>query len=116
MNELQQNRVFVFAEPVRMNLGFDSLAELVENTVGDLLRLGNCFIFFNNKKTSVKVLFCEEDGLVIYYKRLSKGTFTYENLINQNISKEQLFKELRSSFTQKTQNKSKDLFLSYRNE
>jgi transposase len=37
---------------------------------------GAYYVFINRARTHVKVLFWDGDGLVIYYKRLEKGSFS----------------------------------------
>jgi hypothetical protein len=40
--------------------------------------MGNdVFIFFNKRKTHIKLLAFEGDGFAIYYKRLEKGTYEF---------------------------------------
>jgi transposase len=63
-----------------MRKGFDGLSGLVRN---DLLRSplsGEVFIFFNKRRTLVKLLVWDSTGYVIYYKRLEQGTFELPRL------------------------------------
>jgi len=56
---------------------FDSLAELVRQQLrGDPLS-GQLFIFRNKRADRVKLLYWDEDGFVIVYKRLEAGTFRF---------------------------------------
>jgi transposase len=36
---------------------------------------GAMFVFFNTRRTLIKLLICDTAGFAIYYKRLSRGTF-----------------------------------------
>lgn len=58
-----------------MRKGFDGLSGLVrEGLLQDPLG-GDVFIFFNKRRTQVKLLLWERDGFSIYYKRLERGTY-----------------------------------------
>lgn len=69
-----------------MRKGFDGLSGLVRE--GDPLS-GDVFIFFNRRRTQVKLLLWERDGFSIYHKRLERGT--YELPVNASV-------ELRNEF------------------
>jgi len=59
-----------------MRMGFDGLSGLVRNNMGqDPTSRGIIFIFFNGRRTQVKLLVFEGDGHALYHKRLSRGTF-----------------------------------------
>lgn len=36
---------------------------------------GGLYVFFNNRRDRLKLLWWDEDGLAIFYKRLERGTF-----------------------------------------
>ena len=58
-----------------MRKGFDGLSGLVrEGLLKDPLS-GDVFIFFNRRRSQVKLLVWEGDGFSIYHKRLEKGTY-----------------------------------------
>lgn len=58
-----------------MRKGFDGLSGLVrEGLMKDPLS-GDVFIFFNRRRTHVKLLIWEYDGFSIYHKRLEGGTY-----------------------------------------
>ena len=55
--------------------GFDSLSGLVHTELDKNPTLGDVFIFFNRKRTQVKLLHFEGDGFALYHKRLESGTY-----------------------------------------
>lgn len=70
------HRFEFYNKPCDMRKGFDSLCGLVRNELlGDPIN-GDVFVFINKSRNMIKLLHWERDGLVIYHKRLEKGTFT----------------------------------------
>lgn len=66
--------VYFDTEPVDMRGGFDRLAGRV-NQAGLDLYAGHLFVFLSKRRAHLKVLTWDGSGLVVLYKRLSKGTF-----------------------------------------
>jgi transposase len=58
-----------------MRKSWNTLSGLVINQMGKQLQLGDCFIFINRKRDTCKILTAEDGGLVMYMKKLSRGTF-----------------------------------------
>jgi transposase len=58
-----------------MRKGFDSLSGLVREGLQQDPLSGDMFIFFNKRRTQVKLLVWERDGFSIYHKRLEQGTY-----------------------------------------
>jgi transposase len=69
------NRFEYYAKPCDMRKGFDTLCGLVANEFGRKATCGDVFVFINKHRNTIKLLHWEVDGLVIYHKRLEKGTF-----------------------------------------
>ena len=67
--------IYVALEPVDMRLSFDRLSGLAKERVGYDARSGALFIFFGRRRDALKVLFFDGSGMVIFYKRLDRGTF-----------------------------------------
>jgi transposase len=70
-------QVWVAAAPVDMRKSFDGLAEHVRAFLGHDPLSGQMFVFRNRSGERLKVLWWDRNGLVLYYKRLEKGTFRF---------------------------------------
>ena len=68
-------RVFAYTRPTDMRKSFDGLCGLVEQELNQQVESGHLFLFFNRRHNRVKVLYFVGDGLVIFYRRLERGTF-----------------------------------------
>lgn len=68
-------RYFLFDGAVDMRKGFDGLSGLVRDAMGRDPLSGQVYVFLNRPRTLIKLLHWEAGGLVVYYKRLEKGTF-----------------------------------------
>lgn len=58
-----------------MRKGFDGLSGLVREGLSKNPLSGDVFIFFNRRRTHVKLLLWERDGFSLYHKRLERGTY-----------------------------------------
>ena len=58
-----------------MRKGFDGLSGLVRDGLMKDPLSGDVFIFFNKRRSQVKLLVWEWDGFSIYHKRLEGGTY-----------------------------------------
>src|ERR1700691_6285087 len=73
-------QIWVAAAPVDMRKSFDGLAEHVRAFLGHDPLCGHMFVFRNRTGERLKILWWDRNGLVLYYKRLEKGTFRYPSL------------------------------------
>jgi transposase len=71
-------RLFLCQHPVNMRKSFEGLGLIVEQLFPGELLTGAFFIFLNRRKDHMKVIFWDQDGLVIWFKRLEKGTFAWK--------------------------------------
>lgn len=69
------NRYFLYRHQADMRKGFDGLSGLVREGLSKDPLSGDVFIFFNKRRTHVKLLFWEGDGFSLYHKRLERGTY-----------------------------------------
>ena len=70
-------RIFLCSEPTDMRKGFDSLAHLVEASLTLDPLSGHLFVFRSRRGDRLKLLYWDDDGLAIWYKRLEEGTFAF---------------------------------------
>jgi transposase len=70
-------RIWLATRATDLRKSFDTLAELVRQQLqGDPLS-GQLFVFRNKRADRIKLLYWDEDGFVIVYKRLEAGTFRF---------------------------------------
>jgi len=79
--------IYYSAGPVKMNRSFDGLCGIV----AECLKLnpataGAIFVFFNRRRTMVKVLCWEGDGFSIWCKRLEQGQFNVPSSADGRVS------------------------------
>lgn len=67
--------IYLCAAAVDLRKSFDGLSGLVESVFGRRLLDGHLFLFVNQRRDRLKALWWDRDGLVIWYKRLERGTF-----------------------------------------
>jgi transposase len=73
-------RVFVSTKPADMRRSFDGLALLVEQHLGQDPLSGDLFVFRSKRGDKLKMLYWQDDGYSLWYKRLEEGTFRFPAL------------------------------------
>lgn len=74
-------RIWLGCQAVDLRKSFDSLAEQVrQHLQGDPLS-GHVFVFRNKRGDRLKLLYWDEDGFVLLYKRLEQGTFPWPRIV-----------------------------------
>jgi transposase len=68
-------RVFLCTLPTDMRKSFDTLAALVQSHLGQDALSGDLFVFRSRRGDRIKLLWWDEDGYAIWYKRLEEGSF-----------------------------------------
>src|SRR5215831_2776320 len=68
-------RVFVCTLPTDMRKSFDSLAVLVQTHLDQDALSGDLFVFRSRRGDRIKLLWWDEDGYGLFYKRLEVGSF-----------------------------------------
>jgi transposase len=77
-----QLRIFLCTEPADMRKNFRGLSGLVRRSMMLDPLSGFLFVFRNKRGDRLKVLYCDGDGLAIWYKQLQRGTFRFPDLSN----------------------------------
>jgi transposase len=70
-----RTNVYLCVRPVDLRKSFDGLSAMVEVVFQRNVLDGHLFLFINKRRDRVKALWWEEDGLIIWYKRLERGGF-----------------------------------------
>jgi transposase len=70
-------RIWLATKPTDLRKSFDGLAELVRLQIQVDPYSGHLFVFRNKRADRVKLLYWDDDGYAIWYKRLEVGTFRF---------------------------------------
>jgi len=68
-------RVFLCTLPTDMRKSFDTLAYLVQQHLDQNPLSGDLFVFRSRRGDRLKLLYWDEDGYALWYKRLEAGSF-----------------------------------------
>lgn len=67
--------IFVGLEPIDLRWGIDRLAGVVRQRIGRDARGGALFVFFGRRRDRLKIVFCDDTGMCLFYKRLDERRF-----------------------------------------
>ena len=79
-------RIFVATKTVDFRGSFDRLGGIVRERLNDDPRSGAFFVFFNRAANRIKILFADQTGDCLFYKRLD--LCTYRGIIDLNPEQE----------------------------
>jgi len=67
--------IYIAVEPVDMRKSFDGLSAIVKNHFHRDPLTGHLFVFINRNADRIKMLYWDDDGYALWYKRLEAGRF-----------------------------------------
>lgn len=77
-------RIFLCTEPTDMRRGFDRLAEMVRQVIGQNPLSGHLFVFRSRRGDRLKLLYWDTGGFALWYKRLEKGRFPAPSRVGED--------------------------------
>ena len=75
LDSRQGTRIWLAVEATDMRCGFDRLAERVRAVMGQDPLGDSLFIFRSRRGDRLKIMTWDQDGFVLWYKRLEAGVF-----------------------------------------
>lgn len=96
-------RIFFFQQPIDMRKGIEGLSVLIEKSCIGELTSGAYFVFINRVRDRMKVLYWDNDGFAIWWKRLEKGSFCLLGIDKALIDRREFFMLLEGITPKKVQ-------------
>jgi transposase len=72
-----QSQIYVYMESIDMRKATNGLITLLVDVFCQNPQTGDLFLFTNKQRNKLKALYWDNNGFVLYYKRLEKGQFKY---------------------------------------
>lgn len=69
-------RIYLYRAACDMRKSFDGLCGIIRSELSQDPLSGSLFVFCNRRRTMVKLLYWDSDGLAIWFKRLERGSFS----------------------------------------
>ena len=79
-------RILICTKYADMRRSFDGLAALVREHLGADPLSGHLFVFRNKRGDRAKLLYWDEDGYAIWYKRLEEGVFAFPDAAQRGVA------------------------------
>lgn len=100
-------RIFFCKTAVDLRKGFEGLSAKVEEIFSTEVTSGAYFVFLNQRRNRMKVLYWDSDGLIIWYKRLEKGSFSKKDLKEGTLERREFLMMLEGVVPRRLQNRYK---------
>jgi transposase len=94
-------KIYLYQGHISMQNSFEGLCAALRELFPSEITLGSYFIFLNKKRDRIKVLYWDNDGLAIWYKRLEKGIYSKRLLEGKTFIERREFLMLLEGITPK---------------
>lgn len=68
-------KIFIRLMPTDMRKSIDGLCALIVDCFAEKPQSRHLFLFYNQPKNKVKIIYWDRNGFVLHYKRLEQGRF-----------------------------------------
>ena len=68
-------RIYLAREPADMRKSIDGLSALVQQSMKVDIYSGHLFVFLSKRRDRAKILYWDNGGFALFYKRLERGCF-----------------------------------------
>ena len=75
-------KIFLYGQAADLRRGYDGLAAIVQEAMGEDPLSGSLFVFVNKRGNRIKMLYWNQDGYAIWMKRLERGSFELPRAAN----------------------------------
>lgn len=72
-----QLQFYLYNQPTDMRKSFDGLFGIIKASLKLDPLSGDVYVFMNKRRDKIKLLYWDQDGFWIFYKRLEQGTFQH---------------------------------------
>ncbi len=73
----ENHKYYYYIGTTDMRKSFNSLSGLVVDHMGSIPTENKVYLFANRRRDKMKILQCQPNGFLLYYKRLEQGTFKF---------------------------------------
>lgn len=77
--------VYLHREPVDFRQSINGLSVIVEAQMGLSALSGALFVFCNKRRDKLKLLYWDNSGFALWYKRLEQETFKWPRRMNETV-------------------------------
>ncbi len=74
-----KNKIYIASEPVDFRKSIDGLSQFIEDNQKAVVHDGSIYVFYNKNLDKIKCLFWDNNGFVLYYKRLDHTKFSVKS-------------------------------------
>ncbi len=83
---LESTKIYLACEPVDLRKSIDGLSVLVAQVLGQDPFEAQLFVFVNRRRDKLKALRWDQNGFVLYYKRLERGRFPWPEIDAEQVA------------------------------